>query len=50
MRAHNDKAADVINLKISKFGGITKLKQVCGVCIRKPHTFSILGCTLSLHV
>ena len=28
MRVHADKAADVVNLKISKLGGLTKIKQV----------------------
>lgn len=28
MKAHNDCAADVVNLKISKLGGLTKTKQV----------------------
>lgn len=28
LRLHKDKAADVINLKISKVGGLTKAKQV----------------------
>ena len=28
LRLHSDKAADVVNLKISKLGGLTKTKQV----------------------
>ncbi len=28
LRMYNDRAADVVNLKISKFGGLTKTKQV----------------------
>ncbi len=28
LRMYSDKAADVVNLKISKFGGLTKTKQV----------------------
>ena len=28
LRVHKDKAADVVNLKISKLGGLTKTKQV----------------------
>ncbi len=30
LRMYSDKAADVVNLKISKFGGLTKAKQVGG--------------------
>ena len=28
LRTFNDRAADVVNLKISKLGGLTKTKQV----------------------
>ena len=33
LRAHADGAMDVVNLKISKLGGLTKLKQARDVCI-----------------
>ena len=33
LRGHNDQAMDVVNLKISKFGGITKLKQARDLCV-----------------
>ena len=33
LRAHNDNAMDVINLKISKLGGITKACQVRDLCV-----------------
>lgn len=29
LRAHADQAADVVNIKISKLGGLTKARQVC---------------------
>ena len=33
MRAHADGAMDVVNLKISKFGGLTKVKQARDLCV-----------------
>ncbi|MCA9058442.1 MAG: mandelate racemase/muconate lactonizing enzyme family protein, partial [Planctomycetaceae bacterium] len=33
LRAHADGGADVVNLKISKFGGLTKLRQARDLCI-----------------
>jgi len=33
LRASNDKAMDVVNIKISKFGGLTKAKQARDLCV-----------------
>jgi len=33
VRAHADRAMDVVNLKISKFGGLTKTKQARDICV-----------------
>ena len=33
LRAHNDDAMDVINLKISKLGGLTKARQLRDLCV-----------------
>jgi len=33
LRGHADRAMDVVNLKISKFGGLTKVKQARDLCI-----------------
>lgn len=33
LRGHHDVAMDVVNLKISKFGGLTRLKQVRDLCV-----------------
>lgn len=33
IRAHADRACDVVNLKISKLGGITKLRQARDLCV-----------------
>jgi L-alanine-DL-glutamate epimerase-like enolase superfamily enzyme len=33
MRGHNDRAMDVINLKISKVGGLTKARQIRDLCV-----------------
>jgi cis-L-3-hydroxyproline dehydratase len=33
LRGHADRAMDVVNLKISKFGGITKLHQARNLCV-----------------
>jgi L-alanine-DL-glutamate epimerase-like enolase superfamily enzyme len=33
LRGHADRAMDVVNLKISKFGGLTKLKQARDLCV-----------------
>ena len=33
MRGHNDGAMDVINLKISKVGGLTKARQIRDLCV-----------------
>jgi L-alanine-DL-glutamate epimerase-like enolase superfamily enzyme len=33
LRAHGDRAMDVVNLKISKFGGLTKLRQARDLCV-----------------
>jgi cis-L-3-hydroxyproline dehydratase len=33
LRAHADRAMDVVNLKISKFGGLTKTKQARDLCV-----------------
>ena len=33
LRGHADQAMDVVNLKISKFGGITKLRQARDLCV-----------------
>ena len=32
MEVHKDGAADVVNIKISKFGGISKAKQALELC------------------
>ena len=32
IKAHKDGAADVVNIKISKFGGLTKAKQALDLC------------------
>ncbi len=33
LRAHADRAADVVNIKISKFGGLTKARQARDLCV-----------------
>lgn len=33
MRGHNDRAMDVINLKISKVGGLTRARQIRDLCV-----------------
>lgn len=33
MKAHADQATDVVNIKISKFGGLTKAKQARDLCL-----------------
>jgi L-alanine-DL-glutamate epimerase-like enolase superfamily enzyme len=33
LRGHSDRAMDVVNLKISKLGGITKLRQARDLCV-----------------
>lgn len=33
MRAHHDRAMDVVNIKISKLGGLTKARQVRDLCV-----------------
>ena len=33
LRAHHDRAMDVINLKISKVGGLTKARQIRDLCV-----------------
>jgi cis-L-3-hydroxyproline dehydratase len=33
MRGHSDRAMDVVNIKISKFGGLTKAKQARDLCV-----------------
>ncbi len=33
LKAHQDKSADLVNLKISKFGGLTKVKQARDLCV-----------------
>jgi L-alanine-DL-glutamate epimerase-like enolase superfamily enzyme len=33
LRAHNDRAMDVINLKISKVGGISRARQIRDLCV-----------------
>ena len=33
LQAHNDDAMDVVNIKISKFGGLTKAKQARDLCV-----------------
>lgn len=33
LRAHADRAMDVVNLKISKFGGLTKTRQARDLCV-----------------
>jgi len=33
LRAHHDGAMDVVNIKISKFGGLTKAKQARDLCV-----------------
>ncbi|MBC8290154.1 MAG: mandelate racemase/muconate lactonizing enzyme family protein [Planctomycetes bacterium] len=33
LRLHSDRAADVVNIKISKFGGLTKAKQARDLCV-----------------
>ena len=34
LKAHQDGACDVVNLKISKLGGITKMRQLRDLCVR----------------
>ncbi|MBG31348.1 MAG: mandelate racemase [Opitutae bacterium] len=34
IRAHSDDAMDVVNIKISKFGGLTKAKQARDLCVK----------------
>ena len=34
MRAHADQAMDVVNIKISKFGGLTKARQARDLCVQ----------------
>ncbi len=33
LRGHADRAMDVVNIKISKFGGLTKAKQARDLCV-----------------
>src|SRR5262249_52990690 len=33
LRGHTDRAMDVVNIKISKFGGLTKAKQARDLCV-----------------
>lgn len=33
LKLHSDRAADVVNIKISKFGGLTKARQVRDLCV-----------------
>ena len=33
LRAHADRAADVVNIKISKFGGLTRTRQARDLCV-----------------
>jgi len=33
LRGHADRAMDVVNLKISKFGGLTPVKQARDLCV-----------------
>jgi cis-L-3-hydroxyproline dehydratase len=33
LRLHADRAADVVNIKISKFGGLTKARQARDLCV-----------------
>ncbi len=33
MRGHHDRAMDVVNLKISKLGGLTKIRQLRDLCV-----------------
>lgn len=33
LRAHADRAADVVNIKISKFGGLTRARQARDLCV-----------------
>ena len=33
LKAHNDLAADVVNIKISKFGGLTRARQARDLCL-----------------
>ena len=41
LRVHKDKAADVVNLKISKLGGLTKTKQVIDLLTSSYHSCNI---------
>ena len=41
LRGHADRAMDVVNLKISKLGGLTKIKQARDLCVS-------LGVTMTL--
>ena len=34
LRGHADRAMDVVNIKISKFGGLTKARQARDLCVR----------------
>ena len=33
LKAHADRAADVVNIKISKFGGLTRARQARDLCV-----------------
>ncbi|MFO0891731.1 MAG: enolase C-terminal domain-like protein [Isosphaeraceae bacterium] len=33
LRAHADRAMDVVNIKISKFGGLTRARQARDLCV-----------------
>jgi cis-L-3-hydroxyproline dehydratase len=33
LKLHSDRAADVVNIKISKFGGLTKARQARDLCV-----------------
>ena len=41
--AHQDGAADVVNIKISKFGGITKARQALELCSKLGLSEALLG-------
>jgi L-alanine-DL-glutamate epimerase-like enolase superfamily enzyme len=41
LRAHNDGAMDVINLKISKLGGLTRARELRDLCVSLGYTMII---------
>ena len=48
--AINDKACDCVNIKISKFGGLTKAKEARDLCVRHGIAMCIEGLFMCLFV